>query len=133
LSIRQSQSWSEQEQRHHLASVQTLSHEIRSAIEAMEYNDLEQLQNCVARQETLCHEITKMQWPMPATQNESRLVKQIREAHFELARLNRLYREVLKRAERSARLILAVYQQHGRGYSKDAAARTDNHTVSCEA
>jgi 23S rRNA maturation-related 3'-5' exoribonuclease YhaM len=133
LSIRQSESRREQEQRHHLASVQKLSHEIRSAIEAMEYNDLEQLQNSVARQEVLCHEITRMQWPAPATQNDAQLLKQIGDAHFELARLNRLYREVLKRAERSARVILAVYRQHGRGYSKDAPAQTDNHTVSCEA
>jgi hypothetical protein len=105
---------------------------VTSSIEAIQYNDLTELQNSVARQEALCRELTAAQLPPLGAHSQSRFGHEIRSAHIELAQQNRLYKAVLKRARKSVGLILAVYQHHGRGYSKDGTSRTDNHTWSCE-
>lgn len=133
MSIQPSASRNQQDQRKHLAKVLALSREMASAIECIEHNDLEGLQSSVARQESLCNEVAGIQWPAPGKQNDSRLMNEIRSAHTELAQQNRLYKAVLKRAQRSAGLVLALYRHYGRGYNQDAPAPTDNHTWSCEA
>jgi hypothetical protein len=120
------------EPREHLARLRALSQQLASAISAIEHNDLGQLQSSIAAQESLCGELTGVQWPPSRLATESAVLDQIRATQIELAQLNRVYAAVLKRAQRSAALMTALYRSFGQGYGKDAPPPAEDQTLSCE-
>jgi len=120
------------EPREHLARLRVLSQQLTTAISAIERNDLAQLQSSVAAQESLCCELTGVQWPLLPGAMESALLDEIRATQMELAQLNRVYAAVLKRAQRSAALMTALYRSFGQGYAKDAPPPAEKQTLSCE-
>jgi len=115
-----------------LARLRALSQQLSSAISAIERNDLVQLQSSVAAQESLCCELTGVPWPLSPLATESALLDGIRATQMELAQLNRVYAAVLRRAQRSAALMTAVYRSFGQGYAKDAPPAAEKQTLSCE-
>jgi hypothetical protein len=127
----------------HLALVQALSHEISSAISAIERNDMADFAARLSAQEAICRDLdrkgTKFQAACASYRASSNLPaeasvwEKIRQAHFALAKLNRVYRGVISRSQKSIGLILNLYKNHGQRYSKDANARGGKHTLSCEA
>ena len=120
------------EPREHLARLRALSQQLASAISAIERNDLAKLQSSVAAQESLCCELTAAQWPLSPVATESALLDEISATQMELAQLNRVYAAVLKRAQRSAALMTALYRSFGQGYAKDAPPPAEEQTLSCE-
>ncbi len=119
------------EPREYLAGLRALSRQLSSAISAIERNDLVQLQSSVAAQESLCCELTGAPWPVSPLATESAVLDEIRATRMELAQLNRVYAAVLKRAQRSAALVIALYRSFGQGYAKDAPP-PEKQTLSCE-
>jgi hypothetical protein len=122
----------QQEPREYLARLRALSQLLGSAISAIERTDLAQLQSSVAAQETLCCELNGMPWPVSAVTTESAVLEEIHATQMELAQLNRVYAGVLKRAQRSAALMTALYRSFGQGYAKDAPPAAEKQTLSCE-
>jgi hypothetical protein len=125
--------------REHLARVHALSQQVASAISAIEQNNMEQLRASVAVQEMVCQEITRTKFLLPsgnaktlAEPGQAALIEQIREAHIALAKLNQVYAALLKRAQRSCSLMVAVYRNYGQGYAKHGPAVSEHHTWSCE-
>jgi hypothetical protein len=121
---------SKHEPREHLAGLRALSQQLNAAISAIARNDLAQLQTSVAAQETLCRELTSL--PISAAVIEPGLLAEIRTSQKELAQLNRIYAAVLKRAQRSAALMSALYRSFGQGYAKDAPPPAEKPLLSCE-
>ncbi|MFZ0479803.1 MAG: hypothetical protein WAL71_11685 [Terriglobales bacterium] len=132
-----------QEAMEHLALVQALSHEISSAISAIERNDLADFASRLAAQEAICHDLNRKSpqfqvacasyrasSKLPA---ETSVWEKIRQAHFALGKLNRVYAGVISRSQKSIGLILNLYKTHGQRYSEDAKSRSGKHTLSCEA
>jgi len=117
----------------HLARLRALSRQLTRAISAIENNDLAELQNSVASQELLCCELTGAPWPGSPQATELSLTDEIRDAQMELAQQNRIYARVLKQAQRSTALMMALYRSFEQGYGKDAPPAAQNQTLSCEA
>lgn len=127
----------------HLALVQALSREISSAISAIERNDMAEFALRLAAQEAICHGLDgkgpKFRAACSSYRAASAIVpeesvwERIRQAHFALAKLNRVYSGVISRSQKSVALILNLYKNHGQRYSKDADARGSRHNLSCEA
>jgi len=118
-----------------LARVQALSREIASAISAIEKNDLRQFESHVSAQEAICNSLApaqKLLPPAPLDSGSSQLLAEIRQAHMALARLNKVYAAVLKRAERTVGLVAAIYRAHGQGYERNPSPIAKHHTWSCE-
>ncbi|MFZ3264122.1 MAG: hypothetical protein WA172_08980 [Terriglobales bacterium] len=127
----------------HLALVRALSHEISSAISAIERNDMGDFASRVAAQEAISHQLNrkgeeslklacesyKAAAESPAG---SPLSQKIREAHVALARLNRVYAALIRRSQKSIGLIISLYKSQGQSYTKDAKAQSSQHTWSCE-
>jgi hypothetical protein len=111
----------------YLDLVRALSKEIAAAISAIERNQLRQLEAAIGNQETICHELlARKASPSQMAGTEEHAVE---EAHSHLAHVNRVYAGVVKRAKRSANLLLALY---GQGYGSDVRL-ADRHGWSCEA
>lgn len=132
------------EAREHLALVESLSHEILSAISAIERNDSADLATRIAAQEAIClklnqknaHDLQMACASYRATSEspaESSLWERIHEAHIGLDRLNRIYAGLIKRSRRSIELITGLCRNPGQRYTKDESARPGKHTWSCEA
>jgi len=115
-----------------VARVRALSEQLSLAITAIERNDLGQLQGSIATQESLCCELTDGNWPSSPLATDSALLADLRAAQLELAQMNRVYAAVLKRAQRSAALLTALYRSFGEGYAKDAPPPVEKPTLSCE-
>ena len=115
-----------------VARMRALSQQLSLAITAIERNDLGQLQGSVAAQESLCCELTSVNWPSSSLATESALIADLHAAQVELAQMNRVYAAVLKRAQRSAALMTALYRSFGEGYAKDAPTPAEKPTLSCE-
>jgi hypothetical protein len=131
----------QQEQLEHLAQVHALSQAVTSAISAIEKNDLRQFEIHLAAQERICNRLSCPKWMLPSTAREkavdgasleTALVKEIRQAYVELAQLNRVYAALLKRAQKSAELMAALYRSHGEGYDRVPSPLPQRHTWSCE-
>ena len=130
------------EQKEYLTRVRALSQALTSAISAIEGNDLLQLQNSIAAQENLCSELTGGGWlPLSLAEKKTSgtpaataLPPEIRAAHLELARLNRAYAALLRRAQHSAALLSTLYRNYGQGqgYHNDSPAPAAKHSLSCE-
>jgi hypothetical protein len=125
----------------YLAQVHALSQAIASAISAIEKNDLRKLEAHLAVQESICNRLAgakEMLFPtakgkVVAGENpDAQLLQEIRQAHLALAQLNRVYAALLKRARRSAGLIIALYRSHGEGYDREVSTLSQRHTWSCE-
>jgi hypothetical protein len=125
-------STNQSEPREHLARLRALSQQLATAISAIERNDLPQLQSSVAAQESLCCELTGAQISLSPSAIESVLLEEVRATQMELAQLNRVYAAVLKRAQRSAALMTALYRSFGQGYAKDSPPSAEQQTLSCE-
>jgi len=115
-----------------IARVQELSRQLSLAISAIGRNDVAQLQGSIAAQESLCCELTNVDWPSSPLATESALFADLRAAQVELAQMNRVYAAVLKRAQRSAALMTALYRSFGEGYANDAPPPVEKPTLSCE-
>lgn len=127
----------------HLALVRALSHEISSAISAIERNDMGDFASRIAAQEAICHKLNpkgdeslklacesyKAAANSPAG---SPLSHKIHEAHLALARLNRVYAALIRRSQKSIGSIISLYKSQGQSYTKDAKAQPSQHTWSCE-
>jgi hypothetical protein len=131
----------EVDQTKHLARVRALSQEVKSAISAIERNDLQKLNATIAIQENICNELGGAKWLLPPAsadeiagtdQSAEGLIEEIRQAHAVLTDLNRVYAGVLKRSQRSLGLIAAIYRNEKHGYDKDSPALNECHTWSCE-
>jgi len=122
---------SKNEPREHLARLRALSRQLNAAISAIAHNDLAQLQNSIAAQEALCRELTGAPFPVSALAAEPALLDEIRVTRKELAQLNRIYAAVVKKAQRSAALMTALYRSFGQGYAKDAPP-AEQPMLSCE-
>ena len=125
----------------HLAQVKALSREVASGISAIERNDLKQFESHLAAQESICTRLAGTQLllppakaePAPSTDAPSfALLREIRQAHLALAKLNRVYAAVLKRAQRTTGMIASVYRSHGQGYERTPSAPVKHQTWSCE-
>jgi len=115
-----------------VARLRALSQQLGLAITAIERNDLGQLQGSIAAQESLCCELTDVKRPSSPLATDSALLTDLRAAQVELAQMNRVYAAVLKRAQRSAALLTALYRSFGEGYAKDAPPPVEKPTLSCE-
>lgn len=124
-----------------LAQARALSREIAGAISAIENNDLRQLRNHIAAQEGICNVLVPGQKLLPAHVGPSsrsvhdpdaQLLAEVRQAHVELAQLNRVYGAVVKRAEKTVELLAAIYRAHGQGYDRKPSPLAKYHTWSCE-
>lgn len=126
-----------------LFQIRALLREMASAISAIEKNDLRQLESHVAAQEAVCNSVVsaqKLLSPGPASlvpasdlDSGTQLLAELRQAHVELAQLNRVYAAVLKRAERMVGLVASIYRAHGQGYDRNLSPIAKQHTWSCEA
>jgi hypothetical protein len=130
-----------QEQLEHLAQVHALSQAVRSAISAIEKNDLRQFETHLAAQETICNRLSGIKWTLsstvvdetaPGENPDAQLQQEIRQAYIALAQLNRVYAALLKRARRSVGLIAALYRSHGEGYNRGSSPLSQRHSLSCE-
>jgi len=129
----------------HLALVRSLSHEISSAISAIERNDRADLSERVAAQEAICLKLnqkspTDLQLACASyratseqSEGEPSLWQKIREAHIALDRVNRVYAALIKRSQKSIEMIVGLYRNPGPPYAKDEGAPSPKHTWSCEA
>jgi hypothetical protein len=109
----------------HLAHVQALLQAVASAISAIEKNDLPRFETNLAAQETICNRLSANQWGLATSDEDTdaQLAREIRQAHVDLAQLNRVYAALLKRARRSVELMGALYRTYG---------EAQRHTWSCE-
>jgi hypothetical protein len=117
--------------------VHALSREIKSALAAIENNDLSQLQFHIAAQEKLCHELLPISDGSASSTHDNEPGahtpdQEVRQAYKELAQLNRIYAAVLKRARKTAALTAAIYRAHRQGYDLNPSATANHHTWSCE-
>jgi hypothetical protein len=122
-----------------LAQVRGLANAIQSAISAIEKNDLAQFQDHLAMQEKICNRLSCLRATVlikTAKNNgesgEAKLQQELLQACSALAKLNRVYSALLKRAQKSVDLMAAIYASHGTGYGSGHAGLGQNHTWSCE-
>jgi len=129
------------EQVEHLAQVNALSQAVRSAISAIEKNDLKRFEIQLSVQERICNQLSGAQWMLPAPGSEkaaeaegfdAQFVLEIRQAYVTLAQLNLVYSSLLRRTRRSFGLIAALYRGHGVGYDRGAALPPQHRTWECE-
>ena len=125
---------SEQARSAYLANLRALSREIASAISAVEQNDLARFQSNVAAQEMICGELSQPQGSISPLNGADRAAdwSEIRDAHLQLSRLNRVYAALLKRSYHSNALLAALYRNYGQGYGQTSTAPAETHTWSCE-
>jgi len=129
-----------QEQLEHLTQVNALRQAIASAISAIEKNDVAQFETHLATQETLCNRLSAREWASLLTASDAEgggeadrsLPLEIRQAYTALAQVNRVYAALLKRAQRSFGLMVALYRGHGEGYDRSPSALPQGRTWSCE-
>jgi hypothetical protein len=122
-----------QEQLKHLAHVNALGKAIASAISAIEKNDLAQFEAHLASQESICNRLAATKCGADAAEgSDSPVELEIRQSYVELAHLNRVYMTLLKSAQRSVGLIVALYRNYGEGYDRGPSALSQSHTWSCE-
>ena len=110
----------------HLARVRALAEEFQSAISALEKNDVKLLEQSLANQEKLCHEIAAITTPLPG-EPKSTFSTEIRHAYMALAQKKRVYAALLKRSSRTVSLLGGLYRCYGAGLDKKS-----NSTLSCE-
>ncbi len=112
----------------HLARVRALSEELQTAISALEQNDVKLLEQSVASQERLCHEIATMKTsPVSNGAKPSIQNPEIRNAYMALAQKKRVYAALLKRSSRTVSLLGGLYRCYGA-----APEKKSNTTLSCE-
>lgn len=112
----------------HLARVRALSEELQTAISALEKNDVKLLEQSLANQERLCHEIVTMKTsPISRDAKSSIQTPEIRKAYMALAHKKRVYAALLKRSSRTVSLLGGLYRCYGAGIDKKS-----NTTLSCE-
>jgi hypothetical protein len=112
----------------HLARVRALSEELQTAISALEKNDVKLLEQSLAAQERLCHEIASMRTLVSSDAKPSIQNPEIRNAYMALAQKKRVYAALLKRSSRTVSLLNGLYRCYGAGLDKKP-----NTTLSCEA
>ena len=111
----------------HLARVRALSEELQTAISALEKNDVKLLEQSLAAQERLCHEIGSMRTLVSSDVKSSFQNPEIRNAYMALAQKKRVYAALLKRSNRTVSLLNGLYRCYGAGLDKKS-----NTTLSCE-
>lgn len=126
----------------HLAQVRVLSQAIVSAISAIEKNDLQQFENHLAVQETVCNRLADIRKTLSTTAKMNavagddlagqQLLQQVRQAHVALAQINFVYAALLKRARRSTELIAGLYRSQGEGYDRNPSPLPKRQSWSCE-
>lgn len=125
----------------HIAQVRSLTGQIEFAISSIEHNDLQELENCMAVQEALCRELAATKSILAPASTESKsaggkrkleLREEIHQAYSALAQANRVYAAVLRRAQRSSQILVAIYAGFGQGFAKNTPNANQSHTLSCE-
>jgi hypothetical protein len=127
----------------HLALVQALSHEISSAISAIERNDMADLATRVAAQEAIALKLNRkdahaLQQACASyrataqTPSDNSLWHKIREQYRALDQLNKVYYSLIQRSQQSLELIGSLYRGHGHRYGKDPGNRPAKSTWSCD-
>ncbi|MGA9798828.1 MAG: hypothetical protein WBQ68_07445 [Terriglobales bacterium] len=130
-----------QDQNEYLGRLNSLSEKIVAAIAALERNDLQRFEDSLAAQEFICHELSQTAWvlsPPPPDHGAVRLpgsgfLLEVKKAHRELARLNRVYAALLNRSRRTMGMVAGLYRCHGWGYDTSRPTVAEPHTWSCEA
>jgi len=124
------------QRREQVAQLRALAREIASAIAAIEKNDLSALVSHVAAQESICDRLGSAGLsfaPVSGDQNKSpESFKELQQAHAELAYMNKVYKAVVKRAQKATALIASIYQAHSQGYGRGASSVAKQQTWSCE-
>ena len=116
------------------ARVQQLMQEMQAAITAIEHNNLQAFQSAVQNQQALCDQLLAMKGhgsEQHLGSENPELTRQLQTACAQLAQLNRVYAGVVKRGQRSVRLLSLLYGVHQEGYGKLTGAPASQ-TLSCE-
>jgi hypothetical protein len=115
----------------HLVRVRALAEELQMAISALEKNDVKLLEQSLAVQERLCHEIATMKMsPVSSDAKPSIQTPEIRNAYMALAQKKRVYAALLKRSSRTVSLLGGLYRCYGAGLDKKSM--NSQTTWSCE-
>jgi DNA-binding transcriptional regulator YbjK len=117
-----------------LARVQQLMQEMQAAITAIERNNLQAFHSALQNQQALCDQLLAMKSygsQQHLGSDNPELTRQLQTAYAQLAQLNRVYAGVVKRGQRSVRLLSLLYGVHQEGYGKIAGGPASQ-TLSCE-
>ena len=116
----------------HLARVRALADEFEAAILALEKNDIKLLEQTLAKQERLCHDIVAA-YSLPASSElepSPHQSTELRNAYVALAQKKGVYSALLRRSERTVSLLGALYRCYGSG--RDKKSQNEHSTWSCE-
>lgn len=119
-----------------LASLEALNRAIAAAIVALEKNDVHAFERHVSAQEAICNGFitTPPSCLADLTGSEnSELAAKVRQAYAAVARINRVYAAVVKRAKKTIGMMEAIYRAAGQGYTTSRPSSTEQNTWSCEA
>ena len=113
----------------HIARVHALCNEVQASILALEKNDVTFLEQSLAKQEMLCHQIAALKEKSKEFKPfDARSAAEVRHAYMALAQKNRTYAALLKRSNRTVSLLSGFYRCYGTGIEK----KSIDHTWSCE-
>jgi hypothetical protein len=125
----------------HLQTLRALARELERAMHAIASNNLSDLEDSVANQQALSHQLGEAadilrdhalaQRSVPAGPIDAGLMREIREATAELNRLNLRYSILLKYSSRSVAVMAALFNSF-RGQIQEASGpRLKHQTWSC--
>jgi hypothetical protein len=116
-----------------VAQLRALAGEIASAIAAIEKNDLSALVSHIAAQQSICDRLGSARIAFSMAGNKSsEPFRELQKAQAELAYMNKVYKAVVKRAQKTTALIAGIYRAHAQGYGKGASSAAKHQTWSCE-
>jgi hypothetical protein len=122
----------------HVLKMHELAREMRSAISALERNDLPEFQRHLANQEVISAELDAGLRAVISRCGDSQgtgprfsVEKDFYHAAGQLAQVNRIFAAVLRRSVRSAALLGALYQSSAGAYGNTSAV-AERRTISCE-
>src|ERR1700722_3624196 len=125
----------------HLQLMRSLARELERAMRAISGNDLVELEDSVAIQQTLSAELVDLadflresalqQRPVAVDTIDAGLMREIRSASEELQRLNLRYSILLKYSSRSVALMAALFNSFRGQLQEASGARLKHQTWSC--
>jgi hypothetical protein len=126
----------------HLQLLRSLASELERAMDAMSRNDLKELEDSVANQQELSHQLGQLAdelgssapagYPVPSQSTDSDLMGEIRTAAGELQRLNFRYSVLLQHSSRSVALMASLFTSFQGQLREASGPRLKHQTWSCQ-
>lgn len=126
----------------HLQLLRSLASELERAMDAMASNNLKELEDSVANQQELSHQLGQLasemgssasaSYPVPPQSTDSDLMGEIRTATGELQRLNFRYSVLLQHSSRSVALMTSLFTSFQGQLREASGPRLKHQTWSCQ-